>query len=140
MHVVAADSVVDTGKISYIFMINSDMPRDFGNSKLYGNLYLREKAPNEVNPFRLARGEPGAIGPDGFKRWTCHLGDSYGQKFFASADEDKINEEGLQQILKDLPDGILLVEKNLLERIQAACTFMGIELHVHSYDGTLATS
>jgi len=108
---------------------------------LYGIVKLREKGENEFNPFKLMRGEPGAIGPDGKLKWQIHVGSSgSGQVFTGHVNEAPPEEEGLQDLLESVPDCVLLMEKKLFERFQVACENAGIELGAYHFDGELSTS
>jgi len=137
--VVAAREVKKTAQVSYMFLIQANIcpDRDPG---VYGFVDLEERGANEINPWKLVRGEPGAIGPNGVKRWKVFLGSgSKGQIFGGSVDEDPGREEGLQKLLKDAPEGVFLIEEKFVSRFEAACRAAKIPVDVRHFDGVLAT-
>jgi len=143
LYVITATDVQETGKMSFAFMFKSESPfEEYADvSGKYGKVTLREKGELEVNPFKLARGEPGAIGPDGKLKWQVHVGSSgSGQVFTGHVNEGPPEEEGLQELLEGIPDCVLLMPRNLFDRFQTACKNTNIELGVHHFDGELSTS
>src|SRR5262249_31753534 len=119
VYAVAAKHVEDTGRVSFRFKAIANVPyADRMAFPLYGLLRREEKERDEVNPWRLARGEADAIGPDGFQKWAVFLFDSGGQILYTKADEDKAQEAGLQSLLKDLPNCMLLIEEAVLATLQ----------------------
>ena len=70
-YIITATEILDTGMVSFKFMFDSgsdiDMCLSYNN---FGYAKLDKKSDNHVNPFKLVRGEPGAIGDDGVKRWN----------------------------------------------------------------------
>jgi hypothetical protein len=139
--VVAADSVVITDSISFLFMIHSGLPGSMrGLTNTFGHLYLRDKGPNEINISRFIRREPNPIGPDGFGRWECNLSSGGRFVFGMNTEEDKQEEKGLQSLLCEMPDCTVLIEKSILDQVQKACTAAQVELILHEYSGTLTTS
>lgn len=143
LYVITATDVKETGEATFSFMFKSKSPfkeyRDVSGK--YGMVKLREKGENEVNPFKLARGEPGAIGPDGKLKWQVYVGSSgSGQLFTGHVDECPPEEKGLQELLEGIPDCVLLIPRDLFDRFQAACENADIELGAHHFDGELSTS
>ena len=142
LYVITATSIKETGSQSYIFMIDSDAPyyKEYGDiSHLWGMVKLREKGENEVNPWKLARGEPGAIGPDGIKKWQIFVGNADGQQFFGSVEESP-DEKGLQRLLAEIPDCTISMLREHFDRFQKACEAAGIKLGFFHFAGELATS
>jgi len=128
--------------ISYIFMFDSGAPHELFMelSDNYGLLELRDKGENEIDPFKLARGQPGAIGPDGVMKWEISVGSSGEQVFGGNADEAPPNEGGLKNLLAEMPDCVLLMEKAIFGRFEKACQNLRIEVKSFHYEGTLATA
>ena len=73
--VITGISIIDTGKVSFRFMFDSSAPytQFMEYSGQFGLLTLDKKGDDYVDPFRLARSEPGAIGDDGVKRWQVFI-------------------------------------------------------------------
>jgi len=142
IYVVTATKVIENGRVSYTFMFKSNSP--FENyveiSGTYGFVELREKGRNEINPFRLVRGEPDAIGPDGKLKWQVFVGTDGEQTFTGHVDESPPDEGGLQQLLESMPDCVLLMERGLFDRFKSACEKADVELKTHHFDGELSTS
>lgn len=146
LFVVTASSIVDTGKVSFRFMFDSGARFvDFSDiANQYSWLRLRKKADDEIDPFKLARREPGAVGDDGVKKWEIFVFKcSEGQIMTASADEspkDSI-EQGLVRIIEETPSCVILMVRHLFERFERVCrAFPEIELGFHHYEGELKTS
>lgn len=140
---IAAEKVLKKNSMNFGFMFRSHAPPDLIFSipgAPYGMVTLREKGEKQVNPWKLARREPGATGPNGFKDWRVYLGKEGKQIFFASVEESFPQEEGLQSLLKDTPDCILLMEESLCQRFEKACKDAGVEIKIHHFSGELATA
>ncbi|MFA6594298.1 MAG: hypothetical protein WCT16_03510 [Candidatus Buchananbacteria bacterium] len=146
LFVITGTSIKETGVYSFKFMIDSQAPRSklSGISSRFGCLHLRPKDKNYINPFKVVRGEPNAIGDDGVKRWEIFVFESgRGQIMTCSIDETpgQETEEGLIDLIKELPSCVLLMDKNTFERFAQTCaTLPYIELNYHHFDGELATS
>jgi len=141
LYMITAPSIKETGRISFKFMFDSQAPfNDFADiAENYGMIKLTDKESDEVNPFKLARGEPNAIGPDGVKKWRVYVGNSKGLVLSGSVEESP-NEEGLQRLLTDMDDCVLLMEEKLLDRFCIACSGIEIQLTVFQYHSELSTS
>ncbi|MFA6296490.1 MAG: hypothetical protein WC663_03990 [Patescibacteria group bacterium] len=141
--VITGTKVVNTGEISFKYLHESGAKHTmisefFGH---YGHVYLREKGENEVDPFKLARGEEGAIGPNGILKWDIVVVKSgHGIVMQGHVDEMLPDERGLMELLKDVPKCTLLMQRDIFDRFENACQMMGIELEVHHFDGELRTS
>jgi hypothetical protein len=139
--VITAKEILRREIISFRFMFASKAPRELfmGLGNTYGFLDLREKEDNELDPYKFARGEPNAIGPDGTQKWEALIGSNGEQDFYESADQTP-NEEGLKKILADMPDCVLLMEEKLFAPVNQACEDLGITVAASHYAGSLATS
>lgn len=102
--------------------------------------------PTEDGAVPVAMEDGGTLGPnegigdDGVLRWVVCIGRS-GQTVFEAGINARDNAlaDALQyngQVL--IPDAIVLVAPQDLNDVQAACTQLGIETVVHSFDGQLA--
>ena len=107
-------------------------------------LKLRQKGDDEINPFKLARGEAGAIGDDGVQKWEIWLGGSGGMKAQGSVEENPPEEDRIKRLLGDLFDdgssAVLLMSRDVYDRLESVCQALGFELEAHHYDGELVTS
>ena len=84
------------------------------------------------------RGEPGAVGDDGIKRWTAFVfKDGYGQIFGAGVDDV---EEGLLEFVEDIPTCVLLMQRDIFDTFQAACKSRKLDVIHLEYDGLLKTA
>ncbi|HSX24574.1 MAG TPA: hypothetical protein VLG69_01265, partial [Candidatus Andersenbacteria bacterium] len=70
--IVTTPQLQDNGKVSFKFLVQPGVPRDF-ICDIWGIVTMRRKGDTEMDPFKLVRGEPDAIGEDGVKRWDIHL-------------------------------------------------------------------
>lgn len=140
LYIITATNVKETSLITYRFMVDSGAPyQEFRDiSGLWGLVKLRDKGENEIDPFKLARGESGAIGPDGIKKWQIYVGNAGGLDFSGYADEGT-NEEGLKSLLEEMPDCVLLIARENFDRFQKACGAAGIELGFYHFAGQLST-
>lgn len=144
--VVTGDPVVYNGKVSFSFMVKENVP--FPKFKEYAKkfawLRLRKKGDNELNPFKLVRGEPNAVGDDGVKKWEIFVFETgRGQIMTASAEETpkKDIEEGLKDILMDVPECVMLMSKDLYDRFEKACSKIpDINLDHYHNDNEIETS
>jgi len=141
LFVITTPSIKETGRISFKFMFDSKAPfNDFVDiAEDYGIVKLTDKAENEINPFKLMQGEPNAIGPDGVKKWRIYVGNSKGLVLSGSVEESP-NEEGLQRLLGDMDDCVLLMEEKLLDRFRIACNDAEIQLDTFQCNSELFTS
>lgn len=144
---IAANRIEDNGTVSFRFMFQCGVPDDLIEDILdlsdnFGVLTLKEKPHNYVDPFRLAHGEPDAIGSDGVLRWGLHVFKSgQGPILDAGFNEDPGVEASLKEsLLVDVPDCVLLTHVEAFERLKSVCKNAGIQLKSHRFDGTLATS
>lgn len=146
LFVITGTSIKDTGKVSWSFTMKDGVPFDKFASYCgkFGWLLLRQKGKNEFNPFKLVRGEPDAIGNEGIKKWEVFIFEAgKGQIFTGSADEtpEKESEEGLRSLIKDLPDCVLLMSRDLFARFEKVCMGFGnVTLGFHHHEGELETS
>jgi len=135
--IVPSEGIHETGKTDFTFMFTVDVPSELSLVRPYGVLKRRAKSPDYVDPFKLARGESGAIGDDGVARWHINVG-ARGQQVFAGsvdADDDGL---GLADLLKDAPDCVVMVPPEDVEALQQASG--AVELEVMRYEGVLSTS
>jgi hypothetical protein len=106
----------------------------------FGHIKLEEKGENELDPFKWARGEPGALGPNGVKKWREHTFVSgEGADLGGSCDESD-NDTGLQKLLVDAGDAVLLMERDIFDRFEAACKAAHIKVDAHHCTYGLSTS
>jgi hypothetical protein len=145
IYAIVAGKVEETGMVSFKFIFSSGAPYPEVSqvADVFGVVFLREKSDGYLDPFRLARGEAGAVGPDGFKRWEMSLFQSggIGQILGLGLDEDQQEEKMLQANLRDeLPDCVLLMDTNTYQRFEPVCKTAGVELSTWCYDGVLRTS
>ena len=145
--VITGTTVKETGVVSFKFMFDSKAPhKDYlepplylGKSFPFGWVHTRKRDDNEFDPWKLMRNEENAIGDDGIGRVETFLfKGGEGQVLFAGA----INtEEGMKAMLKNVPNCIILMTKELFDRFEIACKmYDDIELHSFHFDGELATS
>ncbi|HEY4963872.1 MAG TPA: hypothetical protein VIH90_04215 [Candidatus Saccharimonadales bacterium] len=133
--VVPREGIKDTGLVGFQFLIDVDVPPADVISKPFGILSRHKKSDNYTDLFRLARGEPGAIGDDGVLRWGLSLF-ARGQMVHL----DGVDDPGLEQLLLDAPDCNVLVPPEDIEPIELACSSLGHNLTVIRHQGILATS
>jgi hypothetical protein len=124
----------NTGRISFKFLIDAEIPRGIV-SKPFGLLIRQNKTEDYVDPFKLVRNEPGAVGNDGVKRWSLNLY-SKGQLLLDSS----ADEPGIVDILSATPDCVILVPLEDLEPLEMACKSLGHALDVFFHNGALTTS
>ena len=144
LFVVTGTKINYTGKVSFKFIATEGVP--FNElTEIYNRfawLRLRDKADNEINPFKLMRGEKGAVGNDGVKKWEVFVFESgNGQIMNASAEENPGSETGLASIIKELPGCVILMDRNLFDRFKKICDDLPeIELGFFHYNGELKTA
>lgn len=138
---ITTPKIVDTGKVSYAFVIRSGAPnKACAMAKRYGLVTLEERQEGEIDPFKLARGERSATGPNSAKRWRVFMGTGAAQDLTVSVDEDLDGgDPGLVDLIPDLGDGVLLMERSAYDRFESACNAAGVRLDVHHSDRELAT-
>ena len=140
---ITGTDVADNGRVSFKFMFESGAPAEkFLSYGEWGTLCLRDKGDNEIDPFKFARGEPGSVGPDGVQKWEIHLFES-GKGFTMTAHVEEApdeEEKGLQRVLKDANDCVVLMKRDEFDRFEVACRAAGIEMDCHHFDGELSTS
>lgn len=134
--VVPSEGVQYTRTINYMFMIEANVPRDLCSDRPYGTLRRVAKGPNHVQPFKLARGEEGALGDDGVALWQMNIGRMGEQTMFAAVDADEAG-LGLDELLRDTPDCVILVSP---EDAEALSQTEVVDLQVIHFQGALATS
>ncbi|NQT50107.1 hypothetical protein HQ571_05420 [Candidatus Kuenenbacteria bacterium] len=140
---ITGTDVVNNGLVSFKFMFDSGAPPNkiltYGE---WGTLHLRDKGDDEIDPFKLVRGEPGAVGPDGVQKWQFNLFKSgTGSTLTAHVEEAPDEEEkGLQSILKEANNCVVLMKRGEFDRFEVACLAAGIEMDCHHFDGSLSTS
>jgi len=142
---VTTPQLTANGQMSYSFMLAPGVSDDILECGYWGVVTIRHKGENEVNPFRLARGEPNAVGDDGVMRWDLHLfAPSEGNVYSGGADAHPPQEDGLRELLTggmhDKGSVALLMERNVFDRVQSVCTGLGIEVQVHHHPEPLSTS
>jgi hypothetical protein len=142
LFVVTAPAITDTGRVSFKFLFDSKAQNiPFDTTGRYGQVMLEDKHKDEVDPFKLARGEPGAVGPNGTKKWRICIGNSKCRDLAGSVNEcPNENERGLQELLKDAGEAALLMERGIFDRFELAAKAVGYEVLAHHFDGTLSTS
>lgn len=154
MYVITGTEIKETGTLSYKFMFDSGAPfTDFASiSGQYGLMTLHEKDDNYFDPFKWgeAYNEPDpekkaalladAIGPNGTLIWMLNIFKSGKGLLMASGVDDDQENEGLQKMLKEVPDCVMLIHRGLYERVTDVCKKLGIEIDCFHYDGTLMTS
>ena len=133
--VVPSEGVERRQSIDYRFMLTAEVPAAYWGLP-WGLLTRASKSSDYVNPFRLARGEPGAVGDDGVPRWELFLGQDGQQIFFGAVDDD-LEGRGLASILEDVPDCVVLVGPADAEAlVQSGAA----DVQLIPYEGSLATS
>ncbi len=141
--IVTTPQLEQTERVSFKFLVHPGVPRDF-ICDTWGIVTMRRKDDNEINPFKLARGEPGAIGDDGVKRWDIHLFTGERGNICSGGVDESSDEGGLRTLLRDATEGIdriaLLMEKDLLDRFTNVCNALGIEFQIHECSENLSTS
>ena len=139
--VITGTKIIDTGRVSFKFMFDSDAPRDHTLPfKAWGTLCKRDKDDNYLDPFRFARGEEGAIGDDGIPRWRiCLFENGHGSVYGAGWDAD--GSEGdlknLKETFQGMPNCCILMSPEIFEEVKEY--FEGIELLEHHFEGELVT-
>jgi len=144
--VVTGTEVPDTGKVSFSFMMKEGVPfekfRDI--SQTYGWLQLRKKGDNEIDPFKAVRGEPGAVGDDGVKKWEAFVFEvGRGQVMTGSGEETPKSgvEKSLARLIEEMPSCVLLMGRDLFDRFKKACASLPVvTLGFYHYLGVLPTS
>lgn len=58
---------------------------------------------------------------------------------FTCSGDDSEDSHVLGEIVREMPNAIVLIQHNLFERLEAACKEAGVELVAHHFDGTLQT-
>lgn len=119
INVITAKEVIKTDTISFKFMFDSG-------------------APNSI--FLKFGGVYGLLGLNKESRWEVFLGSNARQIFSGSATEELPNESGLQELLTNMPNCVLLMEKNVFDRFNRACKNLDIPVAVFHYQGILTTS
>lgn len=139
--VITTPKVIETNEISFYFMFQSNAPREkllWGEA--YGVVTLKEKDENFINPFRLVRGEPNAIGPDGKKQWKIDLGKGARQIFGGSVDEELEQEAGLRELIAEMPSATLLMQRDIFDRFEKAAQALDVTVDLFHCDFPLVTN
>lgn len=141
IYVITTPAIRNTDRVSFKFMFDSKAPFEkFASiSGNYGIVKLTDKDSNEINPFKLARGESGAIGSDGVKKWRINIFDSDGLVLAGSVEESP-QESGLQKILGDVDSCVLLMETSIVDKFRDVCNVLGIQIDMFACDEILSTS
>lgn len=137
--VVPGEGIRETEKVSWEFLIDAGVEVDLLD-RPFGALWRRSKTDKHVNPFKLVRGEPGAIGDDGIPQWNLNIFRVSKGLLMAGSVDSVEGEPGLQELLKNAPDCNLLVPPADIEPLTVACAGIGHQLQIHNYEGILATS
>ena len=141
IYVVTAPNLIGTQSVSYAFIFRSGAPtKDAVRlASRYGIVTLHERGKDEIDPFKFVRGEEGAIGPNGTKRWSVAVGSNGRSETGGSVDESP-DEDGLKDLLPDIGNCALLMKRDIFDRFEKACNAVGIRvLHYHC-EHDLATS
>lgn len=150
IRVVTGNEILDNGTVSFKFMFDSKMPKDWiHNADVFGYVKLQAKDDSYFDPFKWAahvRGEtPDAkfIGDDGIPRWGINIFRS-GEGFLLAAGwdhEQSTNADHLKETFDSVPDKtILLMHQGALEEFKKVCTLLEIAVESHQFDGLLRTS
>lgn len=140
---ISADDIEETGTISWKYFFESEAPYETfaQDASYFGFITLREKPANHLDPFRLMRGEPGSIGPDGHKRWNINIMKAkHGLVVGMGCDEggeDAIIKE-LNEL--DMPGCVLLTHNEALPALQRMFEGAGAIVTVFNFEGTLSTN
>lgn len=113
--VVPNKGVVDTGTRSFMFMHKADVPAKWRALRI------------PQGPLLLESGE-----------WTIELRKG-GQLHFGWGGKDSPDDNALTNILHEVPEAILLVEKETVWRLQPIAVELGIELIMWLCPGKLQT-
>ncbi|MGE5328352.1 MAG: hypothetical protein ACM3KR_02445 [Deltaproteobacteria bacterium] len=138
--VITATSIVNTGKVSWGYIFDSganknDLCFDY---PYFGFVELAQKPDNFVNPFKLAHGEPGAIGDDGVKRWNANVFESGKGLVFGGGVDD--SGDGIETLTQQLPASVLLMQQDIFDKFKAACEKNNILVEHFEYNGELKTA
>ena len=150
IRVITGTDIVYNGRISFIFMFDSNMPRDWrGTGSNFGLVELKRKDNDHFDPWKWAavrRGELPSdtkfVGDDGVMRWCVNVFNSDG--FVLSAGWD--NEDGLDKsVLMDTFDGIpdktiFLLHRAAFEEFEKVCKLLDVTVEAHHFEGLLRTS
>ncbi|MGE5472724.1 MAG: hypothetical protein ACM3UU_00695 [Ignavibacteriales bacterium] len=138
-YVITAKEIIETGKISFKFMFDSgsniDLCLEFD---YFGFAEVVKKDDNYVNPFKLMRGESGAIGDDGIKRLNVNVFES-GKGFVFGGSVDG-TDEGMQEFVKNIPGCVLLMHEDIFDKFNTACEKNNIAVEHFAYSGALKTA
>lgn len=140
--VVTSPEIVENGFVSFRFIFDSGAPRNVVDAQKFGFVKREPKGSNELDPWRLARSEPNAVGPDGkemWRLWEFEVGGG-SANLAASVEESGPDEPGLQGVISELSDCVLLMSRHLFENFESACRAIGVEVVAHHYEGHLVTS
>lgn len=140
LYLIVANTLIETGRVGWGFYFDSGAPYDdfYQLAGVFGVITVKDKSDNYIDPFRLARGEPNAIGPDGVMRWNVNVFSQESQGLLLSLGIDNL-EGALPKLLEELPDCVLLTHQEALPPLRAAAEGMGINLGVFEYHGVLHT-
>jgi hypothetical protein len=143
IYAIVAGALVQTGEISFKFMLDSGAPweelRPY--SEIFGVLALAQKRPDYVDPFRLIRSEPGAVEPDGTLRWNLNLiraGKGLILGFGCAATDEAA--ASMAEQLRGIPNCVLLMDEDTFPPFEKICISAGIVLQSHVFNGVLRTS
>ena len=138
-------SIKDTGSVSFRFMVDSGAPYEqfMDYSDKFGLLKLDKKGDDYVDPFRLARSEPGAVGDDGIKRWQVFIFKSREGQIFSGSVNETVGletEEGLARLIPEFPECVLLMAREHWEKFEKACEGLDIKLDCFHVPQELVTA
>lgn len=149
VRVVTCKTLKETGRISYIFMINANTPREWmsqGFTDTWGILKCEKKSDNHFDPFKWAQVQRGEIpqdtqvvGDDGVRRWNINLFN--GEGFVLGAGWNEGGKDEFGELLKDMPERCtILMLRQDFDAFEAGCKKHGVELVALHHDGELRTS
>ena len=143
---VVADNIVETNRISPLFLARSEAPIDFFHHiSFWGVITLKPKDPDFLDLFSIERPGVSVQEVEQIYRWELNVfktGERPGPHLAGGFDQNP-NEESLSEILSDpecFTDCVLLTHKEALESLRKTCDKLHIKLLIHKFEGPLPTS
>ncbi len=136
--VVPEEGIEETGDISFKFVIDSDISENVIDHA-YGLMRRKKKDDSIINLIDFSNKVTNFAPIDKITQWRIDLVQN-GSFLLACSVDSTENELGLQQILKNLPDSIVLVPPEDVEPLTLACSALNFNLSIHRRDGVLSSS
>ena len=149
VRVVTCKTLKDTGRVSYIFMIHANTPREWmsqGFTAIWGILKRDKKSSDHFAPFTWAKVQRGElppdtkfVGDDGVRPWNINL--FTGEGFFLAAGWDEGGADEFGELLKNYPErSTILMLREDFDAFETGCKAHEVEVVVIHHDGELRTS